>query len=156
VGIARPLLSYLDECVDTLVTSGLDQRGYDTLDAERAGMRQRTDAEQLAFAVTQQRVLLTHNGRHFLVLHRQYLLDGRVHHGIIHLPENSRLPRPSRVTQLTIRAALMLDWLGTWPDPRSQFLKWGDLQRHLTQGYRPPGWSEAEIRLALGQTGRSP
>lgn len=37
--------------------------------------------------------------------------------------------------------------LPTW---HTELFRWGDLQFHLTQGFRVPGYSEAEVRLALG------
>ena len=46
---------------------------------------------------------------------------------------------------------MLLDWLGTMPDHRSQIFKWGHLQALLEQGYRLPGYTEDEVRLALAR-----
>ena len=46
---------------------------------------------------------------------------------------------------------MLLDWIATLPDYRSQLFRWHDLQYWLTQGNSLPGYSEAEVRLALGQ-----
>ncbi len=73
----------LDEDVRPLLAEILRQRGYDAvhvLDLERTG---KTDAEQLEFAVSQQRSILTHNIRDFLGLDRHYRTSGREHFGIL-------------------------------------------------------------------------
>lgn len=54
-------------------------------------------------------------------------------------------------TQLEIRIVMMLDWIALRPDHRSQLFRWHDLQYWLTQGNRLAGYTEAEVRLALGQ-----
>lgn len=43
----------------------------------------RTDAAILEYAASQQRVLLTHDIRHFLELHQQYTAEGLTHAGIL-------------------------------------------------------------------------
>jgi hypothetical protein len=40
-------------------------------------------AEQLAYAVSQQRTILTHNIRHFRLLNQRYHEEGRQHFGIL-------------------------------------------------------------------------
>lgn len=62
----------LDEDVRPLLAEILRQRGYDAvhvLDLERTS---KTDTEQLEFAVSQQRSILTHNIRDFIGLDRHY------------------------------------------------------------------------------------
>lgn len=46
---------------------------------------------------------------------------------------------------------MMLDWLGTLEDHRSQMYKWGHLQALLERGYRLPNYDEDEVRLALAR-----
>jgi len=73
----------LDEDVRPMLGEVLRQRGYDAihvLDVSRAG---KSDAEQLAYAVSQQRTILTHNIRHFRFLNQQYQEEGRQHFGIL-------------------------------------------------------------------------
>jgi hypothetical protein len=41
------------------------------------------DEEQLSKAVEEQRTFLTHNKKHFRILHERYLASGRKHFGII-------------------------------------------------------------------------
>jgi predicted nuclease of predicted toxin-antitoxin system len=73
---------YLDEDVDVLVADLLRARGFDVLTTRDAG-RHATDAEQLAFAVAEQRALLTHNRADFEALHQTYLSSGQHHSGIL-------------------------------------------------------------------------
>lgn len=73
----------LDEDVDVLVAELLKAYGFTastTLDADR---RQRSDAEQLAYAVDQGKALLTHNRVHFEKLAEEYFDAGKTHYGII-------------------------------------------------------------------------
>lgn len=103
------------------------------------------DEQQLLYAASRDRVIICHNGKHFRRLHQLFRQQGRPHGGIIVLPQDSPVPR------IIIRAAMMLDWLGTLPEHRSQLFGWGDLQTLLIHGHRLLGYSEGEVRLALGQ-----
>jgi hypothetical protein len=63
---------------------------------ERTG---RTDAEQLDYAASQQRTILTHNIRDFIRLDRDYRASGREHFGILlsdQLPLRELLQRTLR------------------------------------------------------------
>jgi predicted nuclease of predicted toxin-antitoxin system len=61
----------------------LRQRGYDVihvLEVDRGG---KNDPEQLDYAVSQGRAILTHNIRDYLALDRAYRAAGKDHYGII-------------------------------------------------------------------------
>ena len=49
-------------------------------DVQRRGL---DDPAILDYAVSQRRVLLTHNIRHFVALHHRFLAEGRTHAGIL-------------------------------------------------------------------------
>lgn len=73
----------LDEDVRVTLGEILQQRGYDVihvLEADRAGM---TDPEQLAYAASRQRAILTHNIRDFILLNKLYHDEGKEHFGIL-------------------------------------------------------------------------
>jgi Uncharacterized protein conserved in bacteria len=73
----------LDEDVRPILGEILRHRGYDVvhvLELERTG---KTDAEQLEYAISQQRAILTHNIRDFIILDRQYRQNGKEHFGIL-------------------------------------------------------------------------
>lgn len=74
---------YLDEDVDVLVADLLRVRGFEASTTQEAGQVGSSDAEQLAYAVSQHRTLLTHNRDHFERLARQYSTTGQTHYGII-------------------------------------------------------------------------
>lgn len=69
------------------LVSGLRQLSFDVLTADEANKRRASDAEQLAFAATQQRAIYTQNVRDYRVLHRRWLDEGRAHAGIILLTD---------------------------------------------------------------------
>jgi hypothetical protein len=73
----------LDEDVRPMLGEILRQRGYDTIHVLDAGRAGKSDAEQLAYAVSQQRTILTHNIRHFRLLNQKYHEEDRQHFGIL-------------------------------------------------------------------------
>lgn len=83
-GVARLFIElHTDEDVDVLVSDLLRARGFDVLTTRDAVNLHATDAEQLAFAVAEQRTLLTHNRADFEALHQSYLASGQQHSGIL-------------------------------------------------------------------------
>lgn len=74
---------YIDEDVDVLVADLLRARGFDVMTTRDAEHLHATDAEQLAFASSVQRTLLTHNRADFEALHQSYLVSGQYHSGIL-------------------------------------------------------------------------
>ena len=74
---------YLDEDVDILVAELLKAYGFSATTTLDAGQLQRSDAEQLAFAASQCKALLTHNRADFEQLAEQYFAESRQHCGII-------------------------------------------------------------------------
>jgi hypothetical protein len=58
-------------------------RGYDVLTTEEAGLDTATDEQQLAFATSEGRAILTFNIRDFAPFHEQWLAARRTHAGII-------------------------------------------------------------------------
>lgn len=135
---------YLDECVDNHLTEALRVRGFVVASAVDLGLRQIDDDVHLDFATARGWLCLSHNRRDFEFHHRRYGAQGGHHSGILILPQTSPLP------QLIIRAAMMLDWVAELPDPHNQLFLWGRFQSLLIGGHRVPGYTEAEVRLALG------
>jgi len=73
----------LDEDVRPRLGEILRQRGYDAIHVLEVGRAGKTDSEQLAYAVNEQRSILTHNIRHFGLLNQRYHEEGREHFGIL-------------------------------------------------------------------------
>lgn len=61
----------------------LRARSFTAVTTQEAGLPGRSDAEQLEFAVAQQKVLLAHNRADFEALARDYFSTNRKHHGIV-------------------------------------------------------------------------
>lgn len=139
--------AHLDECVDHALAAVLRRRGFTATSALEQGRANVgfSDPDQLMFATEGDMVLLSHNERRFRALSADHQRRGRAHGGIIILPAGMTLDR------LTVRAAMMLDWLGTMPDHRSRLFKWGHLQALLEQGFRLEGYGAEEVRLALAR-----
>jgi predicted nuclease of predicted toxin-antitoxin system len=74
---------YLDEDVNVLIANLLRAKGFDAITARDAGRLQATDAEQLAYAVSQARTLITHNRTDFEALVQTYFASGQRHYGVI-------------------------------------------------------------------------
>ncbi|MFN0021139.1 MAG: DUF5615 family PIN-like protein [Pirellulaceae bacterium] len=79
-------LLYADEDVPLPVVQRLRQLGHDVLTAFEAGQANQSldDAQQLAFATSLGRSLLTRNRRHFIPLHRRSAL----HAGIVSITDD--------------------------------------------------------------------
>jgi len=74
---------YLDEDVDVLIAQLMRARGFVVVTTQEAGQLGNNDAEQLAYAVSQHKTLLTHNRVDFEALAQTYLTAGQPHDGII-------------------------------------------------------------------------
>lgn len=73
----------MDEDVDVLVADLVRARGFQVITTQETGQVSNTDAAQLAYAVSQQKTLLTHNRVDFETLAQQYFAAGQTHYGII-------------------------------------------------------------------------
>jgi predicted nuclease of predicted toxin-antitoxin system len=74
---------YLDEDVNVLIANLLRARGFDVITARDAEQLHVTDAEQLAYAVSQARTLVTHNRTDFEKLVQSYFDSEQMHYGVI-------------------------------------------------------------------------
>ena len=74
---------YTDADVGLALAKQLRERGYDALSALEIGKFQPTDQEQLDYAISQRRTILTFNQRHFEPLYEEYWNAGKEHYGII-------------------------------------------------------------------------
>jgi hypothetical protein len=136
--------AYLDECIDRLVADDLRHRGFDVLTAMEAGRGQYPDQAQLEYATSVGRVILSFNRMDFRRLHLAFVQTGRPHGGMIILPQTRNTPRRQ------IRAALRLEWFGITVRNRSHLMVRNDLQQQIIRGYRIAGYTEDEVRVALG------
>jgi len=76
---------HLDESVSNAIAAGLRRRGIDVTTTPEVGLLAASDEEQLSFALSQNRVLVTHDDD-FVVLHQR----GIGHSGIAYCSLNRR------------------------------------------------------------------
>ncbi len=74
---------YLDRHIMTKLAVDLRTRGFDVLTTEEAGKDTAKDEDQLAFATSEGRSILSFNIRDFAPLHEQWTAENRPHAGII-------------------------------------------------------------------------
>jgi predicted nuclease of predicted toxin-antitoxin system len=74
---------YIDEDVHESIAPALRRHGYDVLSVREAERRGFSDAEQLAYAVAEGRVLFSFNAADYMALHLEYLSHGQEHAGIV-------------------------------------------------------------------------
>jgi len=74
---------YLDEDVNVLIADLVRARGFRVTTTRTAGQKGTTDADQLAFATSQGKAILTHNRVDFEALAKKYFEEKRPHSGII-------------------------------------------------------------------------
>ncbi len=114
-----PLKLYLDEDVQAELAPALRKRGYNVISVREAGRLSRSDEEQIEFAITQERAMVTYNSEHYVPLHVEYLRERRKHHGIIVSPQISFSDAFRKIRNLltTLTAEDMvnrLEYLSTW------------------------------------------
>jgi hypothetical protein len=74
---------YHDEDIPSSLAQALRNRGVDVVTTQEAGNIGKSDEVQLTFAIQENRAILTHNKKHFITLHNDYLSNNREHRGII-------------------------------------------------------------------------
>jgi hypothetical protein len=74
---------YFDEDVSAGIVENLRTRGFDVLSARDADALGNSDDEQMLYAVSQRRAIVTHNRIDFEKQHRKFLENGMKHYGVI-------------------------------------------------------------------------
>ena len=74
---------YFDEDISVGIVENLRTRGFDVLSARDAGALGRSDDEQMLYAVSQRRAVVTHNRVDFEKQHKKFLENGMNHYGVI-------------------------------------------------------------------------
>uniref|UniRef100_B8HKI7 DUF5615 domain-containing protein n=1 Tax=Cyanothece sp. (strain PCC 7425 / ATCC 29141) TaxID=395961 RepID=B8HKI7_CYAP4 len=83
--------------MSALVAVLLRSRGWDVTTVPEQGTLGKTDREQLEFATSLQRCLLTHNRVDFERLHLHYVEVERQHYGIIVVPQKNAYEVAQRI-----------------------------------------------------------
>jgi hypothetical protein len=91
---------YTDADVHGALAAQIRRRGFDTISAYEAGNAGLDDDDQLEYAVSQRRAILTCNARHFEPLFEEWWQTGRKHYGVVvaeQLPVGKLLRRVLRL-----------------------------------------------------------
>jgi len=88
---------YTDEDMSALVARLLRSRGLDVTTVPEQANLGKTDSEQLEFAASVDRCILTHNRVDFERLHLQYIEENRQHSGIIVVPQKNAYEVAQRI-----------------------------------------------------------
>lgn len=88
---------YTDEDMSALVATLLRARGLDITTVPEQATLGKTDREQLEFAASTRRCILTHNRVDFERLHLQYMEEDKQHSGIIVVPQKNAYEVAQRI-----------------------------------------------------------
>ena len=91
---------YTDEDISALVATLLRSRGLDITTVSEKVTLGKTDSEQLQFATSLGRCILTHNRVDFERLHLQYIKEDKQHYGIIIVPQKNAYEVAQRIGSL--------------------------------------------------------
>ena len=110
---------YLDENVPEAIAIELRLRGYDIKTVKDAGRRGISDIEQLNYATTEGRVIVTFNTSDFCKIHPEMMKKGISHGGIIvsrQLPIGSIVRALAKLLSSTNREQFLnsIVWLSDW------------------------------------------
>jgi predicted nuclease of predicted toxin-antitoxin system len=79
---------YLDEDINPKIAEILRKAGIDAVSAREAGMLQARDLEQLEYASSNQRCMVTRNRNDFIRLTVQFFNEHRPHYGLLIIPHS--------------------------------------------------------------------
>ena len=79
----NPPKLYLNEHLSPRLAVQLRRYGFDVVSSQEANMLSQDDEEQFAWAVGEQRAIVTFNFNDFVALHEKCISDGKEHFGII-------------------------------------------------------------------------
>ena len=93
----------LDEDVHSGLALALRKRGYDVVHAQELDRKGRSDYEQIAFAIQQERCIFSFNVKDFVILHNEFMETQQEHFGIIVSKQLPFRETMSRLLQLIQR-----------------------------------------------------
>lgn len=93
---------YFDEDVSAGIVENLSTRGFNVLSARDADTLRKSDDDQMLYAVSLHRALVTHNRVDFEKQHTRFLESGMKHYGVI-------IARRRKDTEVVSRLLALLD-----------------------------------------------
>ncbi len=106
---------YIDEDVHESIAPALRRHGYDVLNVRETNHRGLSDAEQLAYAVAEDRTLFSFNAADYISLHIEYLSQGQGHNGIV-------ISKQIPISETVHRLLVLLDQVSA--DEMKNQLRW--------------------------------
>ena len=100
---------YLDEDISPKVSEILRKKGMDAVSTHEVDMLQASDEEQLTFAATDGRAMVTRNRDDFITLTVQFFEDLKPHKGLIIVPYT--IPG----SEFSVLASLLAKFSGEYP-----------------------------------------
>ena len=94
---------YLDEDISSKVAEILRKKGMDAVSAHETGMLETSDDEQLAFAASEGRAMVTRNRDDYITLSVQFFEDLKPHKGLIIVPHTIPGSEFSKLATLLIK-----------------------------------------------------
>jgi predicted nuclease of predicted toxin-antitoxin system len=98
----------LDHHYPPLIAQRLRERGFDVVAANEVGLEMAPDEAVFDYAVTHERALLTNDVAGFMRIHRDSLLQGRAHFGVIFTSDSTWSRAKSGIGPLVDRFAEIL------------------------------------------------
>ena len=77
---------HLNEHLSPRLANQLRKHGFDVTSSQESGLLSEPDDKQLAFAVAEERAIVTFNIKDFAELHEHYLAERKEHWGLIFSP----------------------------------------------------------------------
>jgi predicted nuclease of predicted toxin-antitoxin system len=106
----------LDEDLNPAAAEIARGLGLDVVSVHEIDRRGFSDEEQLRFAITQRRTVVTRNRDDFLRLTSSFYAAGELHHGLLIVPHSLPNHRPERIARALER------WCGRPGDPGPYFV----------------------------------
>ena len=100
---------YLDEDISPKVSEILRKKGIDAVSTHEVDMLQASDEEQLTFAATDGRAMVTRNRDDFITLNVQFFEDLKPHKGLIIVPH--AIPG----SEFSVLASVLAKFSGEYP-----------------------------------------
>ena len=116
----------LDEDVQVELSRALKARDFDAPSVQELGRKGLSDDDQLMFASNDNRTFFTYNVKDFVELHREFIIEGKEHYGIIvsrQRPIGAALKRLLSLMN-TLSAEDMrnrFEFLSDWKEERNSF-----------------------------------